>query len=538
MTDEAAEKKRRVRLERRPEAITYAVDDLLLAVRDGVVRVPHFQRGMRWDAGDRVALFDSLLRGFPIGTLLFWRRKGPEETLHLGDLEIHASARDDARYVFDGQQRITTLAQAAFITPSTGDRVLHYDLAAERFVWERTPGPEEAPLSPRLVPVRALLDTSHLTEWIIARASELTASDRAAAIDAGKRLREYRIPAYLVDTGEESTLREIFERVNRSGRKLTDAEVFHALYVVSTRSDDGIASVQHAARDLAWGSLDENVALNVLRAVEGLPVRQALSATLDGARMQRAVPRAKDAAHRAAAFLQSRCAIPHNRLAPYILPMVTLARFFDAFPEPSERTRTLLRRWLWRGLAGLHLTGATVDLRRHLKTVVHGAEDDSAQRLLALAPSAADPSVFDTVAPDIRTARTKVQTCALVARTPRDLRTSAAVDVAAIAAPDASPLVKVVSDDAPNELAGRIFHAALPRRELVRLLSQADAATLASHLIDAPALHALTTGDEEGFVSLRREAVVSWLRTFTARMAEWGADDSPPIASLAAEDDD
>ncbi len=31
-------------------------------VADGAVRIPRFQRGLRWDDGDRLALFDSALR--------------------------------------------------------------------------------------------------------------------------------------------------------------------------------------------------------------------------------------------------------------------------------------------------------------------------------------------------------------------------------------------------------------------------------------------------------------------------------------------
>ncbi|WP_328708616.1 DUF262 domain-containing protein [Microbispora hainanensis] len=39
-------------------------------VRDGRLRIPSFQRSFRWDRDDVVRLFDSVLRGYPIGTLL------------------------------------------------------------------------------------------------------------------------------------------------------------------------------------------------------------------------------------------------------------------------------------------------------------------------------------------------------------------------------------------------------------------------------------------------------------------------------------
>jgi len=492
---------------------------------------------MRWDADDRIALFDSLLRGFPIGTLLFWRRKGPAETLRFDGLEINAPERSDSRYVFDGQQRITTLAHAALSKPLPGDRVLFYDLIKEDFGWERLPKPGTAKLSARLIPVSALLDTSLLTDWIVDHASELAPAQRTAAIDAGKRLREYRVPGYLVDADDEATLRVIFERVNRSGRRLTDAEVFHALYVVGARSAEGLESVRDAAMDLSWGRIDEAIALNVLRAVEGLPIRKALSADLDKDRMQKAVQRSRLAVHLAATFLKERCLIPHARVLPYILPLVTLARFFDAFSTPSERTLTLLRRWLWRGLSGLHLTGATVDLRRHLNAIQHGDEDSSTQKLLKLAPSKPDSTLFDLDAPDFGTARTKVQACALIARNPRDLRSGALIDIASITGEDLSPAVRVVDDRGKVDLAGRIFHSSLPRRELVRLLADADESTLASHLVTASALEALGRSDDDAFLAIRHDEIVTWLHSFTDQMAEWGADDSPPLTSLAEEDD-
>lgn len=117
-----------------PSARTYQLANLVSLVRDGTVRVPHFQRGLRWKRSDAVALIDSVLRGFPIGSLLLWRREAPKESLRLGQVGIEAPARSDALYVVDGQQRITTFLNV--LDPEvglSGEFALVYDLKQRPF---------------------------------------------------------------------------------------------------------------------------------------------------------------------------------------------------------------------------------------------------------------------------------------------------------------------------------------------------------------------------------------------------------------------
>lgn len=125
------------RLERRPEATAYQVDDLLLMARDGRLRVPRFQRGLRWRDRDRLDLLDSIYRGFPIGTLLFWKRSADAASVSLGDLSLDAPARDDALWIVDGQQRIATLASTLLVPSQPDKRAVHFNLETEEFVYAR-----------------------------------------------------------------------------------------------------------------------------------------------------------------------------------------------------------------------------------------------------------------------------------------------------------------------------------------------------------------------------------------------------------------
>jgi hypothetical protein len=83
--------------------------------------LPHIQRPFIWDEDQMVRLFDSLMRNYPIQTLLFWRTKERIKARKFmkqleWDCELSKNYDDQASqegrekiFVLDGQQRIQTL---------------------------------------------------------------------------------------------------------------------------------------------------------------------------------------------------------------------------------------------------------------------------------------------------------------------------------------------------------------------------------------------------------------------------------------------
>src|ERR1700677_2010735 len=164
----------RARLERRPEATAHQVDDVLAKVRAGQLRLPDFQRKLKWQPRDMLDLFDSLYRGFPIGTLLLWKRQARASTVTFGDLTIEAPERADALWIVDGQQRVTTLAANLLVRQEPKERALLFDLEEERFSFGPVPddtlalpGFDVAPT--RTVAVQDLFDSTRAISWMAAR---------------------------------------------------------------------------------------------------------------------------------------------------------------------------------------------------------------------------------------------------------------------------------------------------------------------------------------------------------------------------------
>ncbi len=68
----------------RTSAGVYRIEDIASLVALGRLRVPEFQRNFRWTRKDVLNLFDSILKGYPIGSLLLWSRPAQEAQVRLG----------------------------------------------------------------------------------------------------------------------------------------------------------------------------------------------------------------------------------------------------------------------------------------------------------------------------------------------------------------------------------------------------------------------------------------------------------------------
>ena len=86
-------------------------EDIVAEVLAGRVRVPAFQRGLRWRWEDVKRLFDSIVKGYPIGTFILWKTNERLRSIrNLGGVPLPDTPAGDAvKYILDGQQRLTSL---------------------------------------------------------------------------------------------------------------------------------------------------------------------------------------------------------------------------------------------------------------------------------------------------------------------------------------------------------------------------------------------------------------------------------------------
>lgn len=532
------------RLPKRPEARSEKVEDLVDKVYRGRIRVPWFQREWNWDRSDVQELFDSVYRGYPIGSLLFYRRQAPADRLRLGPLVIDAAEEPEAWWVVDGQQRLTTLTVCLkrpvplpANPPKDADPfVLYFDVAEQAF--QLPPRAGEPPTT--WVPLPKLLDASELTDWAFGWEHGRNEVLRRLLFEAGARVREYSVPLYLVEAQEEAA-RQIFVRTNKRGKSLGWKAVHKALF---GREEAHPSTLSDLGADLAgvgMGDLSGERLLTALMSLRGLDPTRTLDEHYrrDPAALRDAVQEALPILRRVLSFLRRDAAIVHLRLLPKRVLVDVLARFFALHPTPSARSRALLCRWFWRTVLGAGVLDDRT-LRRQGIRAIGDDEEASVQALLALVDRSRRrpfelPQAFDGRSDDNR-----IVLCALGNLEPRHLETAQPLDLATLIEEQGKEaFVRIVKRSGVAGSRGPANRILQPKGlQVMRLLKTQRTPLLgaaeipSSHAISPEALERLAREDFAGFLAARAETLTAVVQRFGDRMAAWEHSDRPSVDYL------
>lgn len=542
-------------LEANPTARTYDIEELVKHVWDGRIRIPNFQRDFRWTWDDARKLFDSVVRGYPVGNLLLWTRAAPRQHVHIGALDIDAPELDSALWVVDGQQRLTTLANVLHKDGFKDPRFsLSYNLKTAEFT--RPPRVADS----LIIPLPIIFDLQELLKWFAEHADAAPYLDDATAIT--RKIRQFEIPAYLVAAEDPNVLQDIFDRMNNYGKRLKRAEVFSALYASAEDDPQAHPTFDSIAngieRDFSFGRLSNDTVLASILARRGPEVRREIrtefSDTTDEGQDQ-AYLEGEKSLRKAIQFLQNDADVPHVTVLAYQYLVVVLTRFFSINDEITPRHLTLLRRWYWQAaLAGPQaFKGGTPNAARILcgRIDMDNATHSINQLLQAVKSNITYPNTKKFSA---QTAATRMVLCGLWTLKPRDPVTGK---------PFAQNEFATLLEG--EKTASSILGHMVPREHLPpevrswtgnRLILLGDNAYatpsflarpldwtpeqwkdfLNSHLITCEIIEMFNSGNLVNSVSKRQEMVDEYIHDFFQIRAEPGYDTSGPLNEYIVED--
>lgn len=353
----------------RPDPTIALVDDLLGGIGRGEIRVPAFQRPFVWRPEQMLELFDSIERGYPIGSLLLWQTDTQVPSLdQIGGLPVPPPpAGRQVSYLLDGHQRVSTLFgvlnRPLRDGPAEEDRdwiwQIYRDLrpadlrGSDRYRHHRS-----GRWTPHLLPLAAVMRTRDFLRHF--QRVELSVKDTSLADSlireaeaVAYRIKAYKLTMVRLQGASLDQAVNVYARLNRTGTRMEPDQMLSALTYreeqpsLANRIDDIVASIV----ETGFGELPRLAVFRSMLAVAGesdvLSPRWSLVANYIQNRLHDALPQTERAVRRAAEFLQSGVGVPHARFLPYAHQLVLLATFFHCCPEPSGEQYDGLRRWFW-----------------------------------------------------------------------------------------------------------------------------------------------------------------------------------------------
>lgn len=347
------------------------LEQVLAELAAGRLRVPKFQRPFVWRPEQMLNLFDSIERGYPIGSLLVWDTDLAIPSLdRVANVDIPPSIVGSVGFVLDGHQRLSTLLGAlrGHIHAMEGvprqQRDWLWDIyrvlgdstdRSDRFRhWTRS----EAPPAEYL-PMRSVLRTMDFLAYSRRLADAVTKDPITFAelIDEAEqlahRIKSYQIAVVRLKGGELQHAVEVFSRLNSSGQSMTPDQMVSAL---TYRADgetlaDRINAIREDLGAIGYGDISSITIFRSILAVAGeSDVQNArwdrLADRVRG-RLADAVENTDKAIRLAVGFLRDQCGVPLARLIPYQLQVLLLTAAFHENPDLAPRQLEELKRWFW-----------------------------------------------------------------------------------------------------------------------------------------------------------------------------------------------
>ncbi|SDH43786.1 MULTISPECIES: DUF262 domain-containing protein [unclassified Duganella] len=354
----------------------YSIRKILDSVISGEVRIPAFQRGFVWEM-DRVAyLLDSIYKGYPFGSLLFWRTKNKLAVeRNLGTFTLPEPMADyPIDYVLDGQQRLTSIFTVfqTELVPAENNQWsdVYFDMGANgnaqdsHFVAISGVDYDRG----RYFPMNVLFDSVKYRA-----ATQALSQEQITLLDKlQEKFKEISLPVQVLKTEDRSIVAIVFERINRLGLALDTLQLLSAW----TWNEDfdlleKFRELKEELSDFGFGGVGDDADL-VLSCVAGIltgePGPEKLL-ELNGADVRAQFANVENGIKGAIDFFRTQLKVNNLKLLPYPAMLIPVAVFFSE-PDGKEviysaQTFQAIKRWFWRtcfsGRYGSQTRRTTID---------------------------------------------------------------------------------------------------------------------------------------------------------------------------------
>lgn len=354
------------------------ISDYIDNFEKGNLQVPAFQRDFLWDNDKKLRLFESIKKGYPIGSVLLWQPAIENLEIFqnfngkkLGEYYIPQKI-NSSLYILDGFQRLSTLI-GCLLHPDKAkikgilrddeewfrEFNIIYNLKDEEFEISRTKDYKK--LNFYQIPIYKLVDGKEFFQFQknLFDDEEINSKYIERYEEMSLIFQKYEIPNINLYGGSISEAIEIFQRLNSQGARITTDWVISASLIErdpAFRLGDEINNlIDNELKYYNFNTIKRDVILNCITNSFGGVYFDQVSKN-DNKKIEILVQREDfisitkktfEAIKVAAEFMFEELMILDAKLIPYNNQFIFITDFFNKLEKPSNKQLFELKKWFW-----------------------------------------------------------------------------------------------------------------------------------------------------------------------------------------------
>lgn len=322
-------------------------------LRQGTYAIPAFQRDFVWKNTQVIDLFDSISKGYPIGSIILWKPTKEEVPMAKDVTTEEIKENPNAEYfILDGRQRTTAFFGCIYEWDDKPEIFrLYYDPEQESFVYKT-----KRNLRSRLYAVSDVFDTFKMLGLLQGIQKDIKNEELAYKYierikELNTILQQYEIGEVLIDNSTLEESSTVFSRINSKGTDISKVAMLQAKTYRDKNSvllADSINKIIDNLSVYGFGDMKSDDVLNCCYRYIGRNFYDnKVSETLVKADLDCIMPRLAKDVTSAVKFLYERCGVINYRLLPYNRQLIALASFFKENPSPTEEELKEMEKWFF-----------------------------------------------------------------------------------------------------------------------------------------------------------------------------------------------
>lgn len=373
----------------------------------GKIQVPAFQRDFVWDKNQKLDLWDSIEKGYPIGSILLWQpdfnQKEKDYQFQSTEMASYTIPKreNDFFYILDGFQRLSTLIGCLVHPEKTNlqrdeeqwqnDFNIVYDLqkTEDRHFVKLKKGTTAKYYQ---IPIYQLIDAKaffYFQRQLYQKdnLSEQTIDHYLERYEyISKMLQLYEIPAIKIYGGTLSEAVDIFQRLNSKGAKITTDWVVSALSFNQNKNFELGKEISNLLTELkAYNFQNEKreTILNcIINSFDGIyfdisSKNKQLEKLARRADFPEVSRKAIKDVEKAVEFLFNDLFVLEKKLLPYSIQLIFISDFFRKIAYPTDKQKQQLIQWFYQTTYSNYFTSNLSQQRLAYQTFQKFIKDDN-----------------------------------------------------------------------------------------------------------------------------------------------------------------